>query len=210
MRGAGEFCWMDIKTPDLDTTGRELGAALDWECLPDPDDHRDAATARKARFSGHWVAGLSALDGEVHPDGTPPHVSYYLQVHDTRETHRRAVAAGAASVVPPSSIADLGELATVVDPFGAAVSFWQPGRFAGWSHPPGSPGTPGRMLHTSTTPSAAARFYREHLGVALSWATFRAKGAGPPGWTTVIRMSERAPTALTPVRLPSGHAFLFA
>ncbi|GAA1197213.1 hypothetical protein [Prauserella alba] len=209
MRPAGEFCWMDIKTPDLDATERELDSALGWECVVDPDDHRDPATVRKARFEGHWMAGLCSLRSGAYPPGTEPHVSYYVAVDDAARVHDAAVTAGGTSVAPPSPIAGLGVLATVVDPFGAAVSLWQPGTFAGWTHPV-TPGTPRRLVHTSTTPTSAGRFYRDGLGLALSDAVFRTRTGEPPGWTALIQIADRPATTLAPVRLPSGHVFLFA
>ncbi|WP_253863410.1 hypothetical protein [Prauserella halophila] len=209
MRPAGEFCWMDIKTPDLDATGRELDTALGWECVVDPDDHRDPATARKARFEGHWMAGLSSLHSGACPPGTEPHVGYYVAVDDATRVHDAAVAAGATSVVPPSPIGDLGVLATVVDPFGAAVSLWEPGTFAGWTHAVGA-GTPRRMVHTSITPTTAAGFYRGRLGLSMTGAVFSTRSAEPPGWTAVIQVGDRPCTTFASVRLPSGHRFLFA
>ncbi|MCR3722461.1 hypothetical protein LY15_004462 [Prauserella flava] len=209
MRPAGEFCWMDIKTPDLDATGRELDAVLGWECVVDPEDRRDPATARKARFEGHWMAGLSSLHSGAYPPGTEPHVSYYVAVVDAVHAHDAAVDEGATSVIPPSPIAGLGVLATVVDPFGATVSLWQPGRFAGWTHP-AIPGAPRRMVHTSITPTAAAGFYRDRLGLPLTGAVFSTRTGEPPAWTAVIQVADRPATAFAPLRLPSGHVFLFA
>lgn len=209
MRPAGEFCWMDLKTPDLDATERELDAALGWECVVDPDDHRDPATARKARFDGHWMAGVSRVDSDARPPGTEPRVSYYVAVEDAAAVHDTAVSAGATSVAEPSPIGDLGVLATIVDPFGAAVSLWQPGTFAGWTHS-AAPGTPRRLVHTSVTPTAAAGFYRNRLGLPMTGAVFRTRTGEPPGWTAVIQVADRPATTFAPVHLPSGHTFLFA
>lgn len=200
---------MDITTPDPEATGRELSAALGWECLRDPDGNRGPPTSHGARLGRHWMAGLRTLTASEHPPGTPPHISYYVRVDDADEVHRRALDAGATPMRPPSGVGDRGVLATVVDPFDAAVSFWQPMTFPGWSHPP-TAGTPRRMLHSSITPTAAAHFYRERLGLPLAGAAFRARDATPPGWVVVIQMSERPAALCTPMRLPSGHVLLCA
>ncbi|WP_327151936.1 hypothetical protein [Nocardia sp. NBC_01329] len=197
---------MDCKAADVDAAARVFADEFGWECLVDPGDWRGAI---KARADNHWVAGLSNLDSPLYPPGTPPHISYYLAVGDAAAAHGLAVADGATSLIAPTPVADQGILATVIDPFGAAVSLWQPGAFAGWTHPRG-PRIPGRIVHESRDPAAAERFYRVRLGLSLRYADFTTHLPGSPpdgdaAWTVAIPFGDQ-PTR--PVRLTTGHRYL--
>lgn len=205
-RPRGEFCWMDFKSSDVEVAGQVFAEEFGWECLVDPDDWRGAI---KARADGHWLAGVSSLDSPLYPLGTPAHVSYYLGVEDVAAVHTLAVSHGATSLLAPTSIADQGILASILDPLGANVSLWQPEMFAGWSHPLG-PRTPGRVVHESVDPAAAERFYRRLLGLRLEYADFTAPFPGDPLdgdalWTVAIEVSGASTRA---VHLATGHRYL--
>ncbi|MBZ3903333.1 VOC family protein [Streptomyces griseiscabiei] len=188
------FCWLDIKTRDLPGTGAFLAAALDWRCAVDEDDWRRATKISTA--DGHPVGGVSDLAQPVYPPGTPAHIAYYLAVDDLDRRTDRAVARGAELVVPPFDAGDQGRLATLVDPVGAAVSLWQPYRFGGWRFPPGSPGTPHRMVLTCERPDRARDFYREVTGTDVAHADFTAAatGSAAPRWELTVGADD--PTAV--------------
>lgn len=205
-RPHGEFCWMDCKTADIEAATRALAEEFGWECMVDPDDWRGAI---KARADGHWLTGLSSLANPAYPPDTPPHVSYYLRVEDAEAVYAHAVAHGADGLIAPTPIADQGVLATMVDPFGAAVSLWQAGSFTGWTHPRG-PRVPGRVVHESADPTTAEGYYRGVLGLPLRFADFTARLPGDPSdgnaaWTAAIPMGN---ATMRPIRLATGHRFL--
>ncbi|GAB2636494.1 VOC family protein [Nocardia goodfellowii] len=197
---------MDCKSVDVDVAARVFADEFGWECRVDPNDWRGAI---KARADRHWVAGVSNLGSPLYPRGTPPHISYYLGVEDAAAVHHLATSHGASSLLAPTPIADQGTLATIVDPFGAVVSLWQPQTFTGWSHPLG-PRTPSQVVHESRDPAAAERFYRRQLGLRLKDADFTPPLPGDPldgdaAWTVAI---EVAGESMRAVHLDTGHRYL--
>nr|WP_323449410.1 VOC family protein [Streptomyces sp. YSPA8] len=195
------FCWLDLKTHDPAGTADFFRTDLGWRFAVDPDDWRQATVIRSGPYR---IGSVSDLSAPVYPPGTPPHIAYYLATDDTDRRAAAATGAGARLVVPPFDAGDQGRMATLVDPFGAAVSLWQAREFGGWAFPPGAPGTPLRALHTSGDPEAARRFYGEVLGVALPRDRF---ARGPvPGWELVIGVDEPADRPLDgcPDRRPDG------
>lgn len=185
-RAPGEFCWLDLKTRDVAATAAFLHAALGWTAAVDPDDWRKATTFA---LDGRWIAGVSDLAGPAYPPGVPPHVSYYLAVDDVGARTAAAERAGARVVLPPSEVADQGRLATLLDPFGAAVSLWQAEAFAGWTHHPATPAAPAGMRHRGGRPADAQRFYERVLAVRPGAAQF---GAGADGWEATVAVPDLA------------------
>jgi uncharacterized protein len=187
---AGEFCWIDLKTRDVPATAAYFTAALGWTFAVDPDDWRRAT---KIGLDGRWIGGVSDLASPIYPPGTPPHVASYLAVDDVDARTAAAQQAGAEVVVPPSDIADQGRLATIVDPFGAAVALWQARAFGGWTHGPGTPFAPARLLHLGDRPGEARRFYEHVLGVRVGAAGFAIGSAAV--WEVIIGVPDLAVVA---------------
>ncbi|MER6916361.1 VOC family protein [Streptomyces sp. NPDC000594] len=210
------FCWLDLKTRDPEGVAGFFGTELGWRFAVDEEDWRRAT---KISTGGYAIGGVSDLSNPVYPPGTPPHIAYYLATDDTDRRAEAATGAGARLVVPPFDAADQGRMATLIDPWGAAVSLWQAREFGGWAFPPGTPGTPVRACHTSGDPEGAHRFYGEVLGVpSLPRDRFVAAGPGEdPGWRLIIGMGTdpEAGTAPEPepaavLRAPDGTAFTVA
>jgi uncharacterized protein len=176
--GSGEFCWFDVKSRDVQATSAFFSAALGWKIAVDPDDWRQAT---KIAVDGRWIGGVSDLASPIYPPDVPPHIASYLAVDDVDARTAAARQAGAGIVVPPSDVADQGRLATLVDPFGAAVTLWQPGAFEGW---PATTPPPARMRHIGDRPAEAQLFYEEVLGVRAEFA------AGVAGWEVVVGVPD--------------------
>jgi predicted enzyme related to lactoylglutathione lyase len=180
---SGEFCWFDLKTRDVPATSAFFSAALGWKIAVDPGDWRQAT---KIAVDGRWIAGVSDLASPIYPPDTAPHIASYLAVHDVDASTAAAQRAGAEVVVPPSDVADQGRLATLVDPFGAAVTLWQAGAFEGWL---GAPPPPARMRYRGDRPAEARRFYEAVLGVRAEFA------AGAAGWEVAVGGPDLADVA---------------
>ena len=106
------------------------------------------------------VAGLMATTA---PSGSPDMWSVYLTTDDARATVERATAAGATVLVEPMQIDDLGTMAMLLDPAGAAVGVWQPDTFPGTGLR-GEPGGPGWFETLSTDYDRSVAFYRDVFG----------------------------------------------
>jgi len=124
-----------------------------------------AAEEPNAEFGGYFnftkdgerVAGCMASQ----PDAGMPDVwSIYLATDDAAKTVELATEKGGRLHVEPMAVADLGTMAYVGDPAGAAIGLWQPGAFGGF-RVLGETGTPSWFeLHT-TDYDAAVAFYTD-------------------------------------------------
>jgi predicted enzyme related to lactoylglutathione lyase len=190
---SGEFCWFDVKTRDVLATSAFFSVALGWKIAVDPDDWRQAT---KIAVDGRWIGGVSDLASPIYPPDAAPHIASYLAVPDVDAHTAAAQQAGARVVAPPSDVADQGRLATLVDPFGAGITLWQAGAFAGW--PDGSQ-APARMRHLGDRPDEARRFYADLLGVRAEFAT------GPAGWEVAVVAADLALVAQRVSELGAGR-----
>ncbi|GGZ44968.1 hypothetical protein GCM10010387_44230 [Streptomyces inusitatus] len=167
---------MDLKTHDPAGAAEFFSTVLGWHFAVDEDDWRRAT---KIYENGRPVGGVSDLSQPVYPPGTPAHIAHYLAVDDVDRRTEAATAHGARLVVPPFDAGDQGRIATLVDPFGAAVSLWQARGFAGWDEPR-------PLVLDCPDPEGARRFYREVLG--LEQAEFGT--ADVPGWRPVVLVDD--------------------
>jgi uncharacterized protein len=152
----GTPCWIDMGTPDLHAAGEFYSALFGWEIEYGPEEtgHYSMATLK-----GHNVAALA--DQQV-----PGMVVWttYLAVDDVAATTEKARANGATVVMEPMEVMDAGRMAIVLDPGGAAVSFWQ----ADQHHGAGLVNEPGTLCWNELTTRAVEEslaFYEAVVGL---------------------------------------------
>jgi len=121
----GEPCWIELFTPDTDAAAAFYGELFGWTATEPDEEH---GGYRLFEREGRPVAGLMRNDGSM---GGPDAWSVYLATDDAASTVERARAAGAEVLVGPMQVGDLGTMAVLVDPAGAAVGAWQAGSFPG-------------------------------------------------------------------------------
>jgi len=106
------------------------------------------------------VAGSMKNDGEA---GLPDVWSIYLAVEDAAATTEAAVANGGGVILSAMQVMELGSMAVVSDPGGAAIGMWQSGLHKGFGVM-AEPGTPGWFeLHTRDY-DGAVLFYEKVFG----------------------------------------------
>lgn len=149
----GAPCWVDLSTPDVDSSRRFYAELFGWEAgEPSPD------------FGGYfmWLRDGAPIAGGMGPMGDMPAANawnVYLATDDADKTFAAATAEGAQAVVSPLDIADLGRQLAVVDPTGAFVGGWQEVTFPGFVTLD-EPGAPSWFeLHTRDH-ARAVEFYR--------------------------------------------------
>ena len=153
----GAPCWVDLMTSDP-ARSREFYSQLFGWTAEDPNEE----------FGGYFnftkdgvlTAGCMA---SVPGQGVADVWSVYLATDDTRKTVETADANGGQVVAPAMDVGDLGTMAVITDPGGAAIGMWQPGQHRGFGVL-GEPGTPSWFeLHTKDY-DAALGFYRQVFG----------------------------------------------
>jgi uncharacterized protein len=153
----GAPCWVDLFTSDPDRSRAFYTELFGWK-----------AEEPNAEFGGYFnfskddvlVAGGMRNDGS---SGAPDAWSVYLATADAQATLDAAVAHGGQIVVPAMQVGELGTMAVITDPGGAAIGMWQPGLHKGFGIYD-EPDTPGWFeLHTRDYDTAVA-FYRDVFG----------------------------------------------
>ena len=154
---AGEPCYIELFTADTDAAAAFYGPLFGWTAGEPSPEHGGYRMFDK---EGVPVAGLMANDGTA---GAPDTWSVYLSTDDAGATVARATAAGATVLVAPMQVDDLGTMAMLLDPTGAAVGVWQPDTFPG-TGVRGEPGGPGWFETLSTDYDRSVAFYRDVFG----------------------------------------------
>ena len=116
---AGTFCWADLGTPDARAAKRFYTDLFGWQA----EDRPVGAEAYYTMFSvgGRWVAALYQQDAQ--PDQASPHWLSYLSVAGAGPMAQRARDLGGTVVDEAFDVLDVGRMAVIRDPTGAAVLF---------------------------------------------------------------------------------------
>lgn len=154
---AGTPCWVDLFTADPGRAVEFYGALFGWVADAPAEEFGGYVNFRK---DGVLIAGMMRNDGSA---GQPDAWTTYLSVPDAKATTEAAAAAGGQVHLEPMQVGDLGTMAMVADPGGAAIGIWQPGEHRGYGLS-GEPGTPyWHELHTRDY-AAVLDFYRATFG----------------------------------------------
>ena len=169
----GIFCWIDLATSDAAAAKAFYAELFDWELEDAPAGEGMVYTM--CRQDGEDVCALFQMSPEMCGQGIPPHWVSYIHVADADGVAARAEELGATVLVPPFDVLDVGRMATLRDPTGAAVNLWQPKRHIG-SALVNCPGAWCWNELSTRDPDAAGRFYADLLG----WASEVSDGAMGP------------------------------
>lgn len=152
----GTPIWIDLATPDIPTSRAFYGELFGWTSEePDPELGGYLNFCR----DGQRVAGCMPAMADA-PSGV---WTAYLATSGIEKTCEQVLTAGGAVHAAPMDVRDLGRMAVVADPSGAAVGLWQPGTHRGLL----TVAEPGHAswfeLHT-TDHAVTLAFYREVFG----------------------------------------------
>jgi uncharacterized protein len=171
----GTFSWAELVTSDAGAAKAFYTAILGWDYDDQPvgDDQVYAMATR----DGKHVAALYTDDSQ------PPHWNCYVTVASVDESVAKAKTAGGTELHEPFDVMDVGRMAFVADPGGAAIFLWEPRQHIGAQ----LVNTPGSLTWNELLTGdieAAKRFYGELFG----WTFEEIPGAG--GYH-VIRNGDR-------------------
>jgi predicted enzyme related to lactoylglutathione lyase len=122
----GTPCWIDLATPDQDAAAEFYGGLFGWGVEED-ENAEQTGGYRVATLKDQAVGGIMKLMQE----GQPVAWASYVSVEDVDATVAKAKEAGGTVMVEPMDVLDYGRMAFLVDPTGAAIGLWQPGRNIG-------------------------------------------------------------------------------
>lgn len=155
----GRPCWTDLSSTDPEAARAFYAAVLGWE-----------PGAVNEEFGGYYqffqggapvAGGLPKMD-----PGMPDVWMVYIAVPDAAAFVDAAQAAGAQVFAPAMDVGDMGRMAVVGDPAGAAIGVWEPKEFQGFGIIE-EPGAPAWFELYSRDFATSTSFYTSVFG----WAT---------------------------------------
>jgi predicted enzyme related to lactoylglutathione lyase len=118
----GAFCWAECSTTDFEGAKAFYTDVfgLDFEETPIP-----GGKYGQFQKNGKDVAGLTPQQDQEREQAIPPHWNTYIAVEDAELAAKDAERLGGTIVAPAFDVLESGRMAVVLDPTGAAISFWQ-------------------------------------------------------------------------------------
>jgi uncharacterized protein len=150
----GAPCWVDLMTSDH-ARARDFYCQLFGWTANEPSEE----------FGGYFMftkdevpmaGGMPTMPGA----GADNVWSIYLSTDDAEKAVEVATANGAQVIAPIIDVADLGKMAVLVDPTGAAIGMWQPTTFNGF-----------RVLGETNTPAWFELLTKDHAGATAFYRT---------------------------------------
>ncbi len=178
----GTFSWADLATSDLGAAKTFYTSVFGWDYRDSPLP--DGGVYSMATRDGGDVAALSETSDQ------PPHWNCYVTVASVDESAARAAELGASIAAEPFDVMDVGRMAVIIDPVGAALCLWEARSNIGAT----LVNTPGSMTWNdliTPDPEASSKFY----GNLFGWRTEEIEGG--QGYR-VIYNGERSNGGLMP------------
>lgn len=160
----GTFCWIELTTTDQNAAKNFYGKLFGWEASDMPIGENDFYTIFK--LGGRDAAAAYSLPAEQRAAGVPPNWLLYVAVDSADEAAKRAAEIGGKVCLEPFDVFDLGRMAVIQDPTGAAIAFWQAKKHIG-TLVTQEKGTLCWADLSTPDPDAAARFYSQLFGWTL-------------------------------------------
>jgi predicted enzyme related to lactoylglutathione lyase len=170
----GAPCWIDVFTSDPDKSRAFYEQLFGWTSEDAGEEYGGYLNFQK---DGILVAGCMRNDGQ---SGTPDVWSVYLATDDAKATVDAAAANGGQVLLPAMDVGELGTMAMVADPGGAAIGIWQPGLHRGFGIL-GEPGSPAWFELLTRDYEASVEFYRQ----VFTWDTHVAEDTPEIRYTTL-------------------------
>lgn len=120
----GEFCWSEIAVTDLEKCKAFYAEVFGWEFeksenTGDKMQYFEFSSSRVEQHDGALYLMESAMFGGETP---PPHIAQYISVNDVDESIEKAKELDGSVVFGPYDIPNVGRMAVINDPSGAAIS----------------------------------------------------------------------------------------
>lgn len=211
-RQLGDFCWVELCTPDMEKAKKFYNTVLNWEY--DSMPMSETATYTLMKVQDAPIAGGYELTAEFEAQGMKPSWGSYILVDDVDESTKRARALGATVYREPFDVFEMGRMSVLADPTGAVFYLWQ-AKGDPQSMPANNktPGNFGWHELATTDTKKAAQFYCDLLGWESEsqevqpgkiYTTFTNNGAQvagmleitddwigvPPHWTVYFNVSD--------------------
>lgn len=174
-------CWADLMTPDVDGAKRFYAGVFGWDAEDQHDDEGNRIYVM-CTLDGKNIVGMGGQQPGM--EGMPAFWNSYVAVDDLSAAVAKVEGAGGSVMMPPMQVMQVGHMAIVNDPAGAALSLWQAIEHHG-ADVCNEPGTMSWNELITRDVDAALAFYPAVLG----W-TIVGQDMGPAGTYHVVQGGE--------------------
>jgi len=215
-RKTGEFCWINMLTPQPEQARAFFGQLLGWRYVEIP------GLGHRVQVGGRDICGVFDLAGPNTPAGTLPQIGVLVKVESADAVCEKVASLGG-TAKPAFDIMDQGRIASCNDPNGAKFVVWEPKTFLGTDVDSTLHGAPSWFETLTTDSDRAAKFYSELFGwtaevlpmAGSKYTTFKhgdvpvagmlqitpRMGNLRPHWVTYFTVTEAEETAREAVKL---------
>lgn len=120
------FWWANLSTSDDAAAAKFYGSVLGWSYDEAPIS--ETMVHRNATLGAHQIAGIDPL---MPGSEWPTAWTNYVYLEDIDAAVATAKELGATIAMEPMDVMGEGHMAIILDPTGAAIGLWQPGRHTG-------------------------------------------------------------------------------
>ncbi len=113
----GAFSWSELRTDDVEKAKAFYTDVVGW--TTESMSMADGGTYTIIKAGETSVGGLMAMPEEA--KGAPAHWAVYVTVDDVDKRLEMATAAGGSVLMPPLDVPEVGRIASIADPSGAAI-----------------------------------------------------------------------------------------
>ena len=117
----GTLCWADLNTPDQARAGEFYSALFGWQIMK--EDEKPEHNYWHIKNGEEFIGGIPPA-AHLQP-GAPAHWMAYFTVSDCDKTANEAKSLGANLYMPPADFENIGRIAVIADPQGAAFAIFK-------------------------------------------------------------------------------------
>ena len=197
----GEFCWNELGTRDIDAALKFYKELFGWSTLS--HDMGEHGTYYMFQLAGKDVGAAHRMFGPQF-EGIPPHWACYVWVDDVDAAGAKAGALGGQVILPPLDVPNVGRMALLKDPQGAAFAVFKGKEHQGAARLGPKPGTFCWNELRTTDAAGARRFYSSLLG----WSCIEVP-MGPGVTYTVCKVGETNAAGMAEMHDLPAHWFSY-
>jgi predicted enzyme related to lactoylglutathione lyase len=156
-RRAGDFCWINVMTPEPDKAREFFSAVLGWSYTEMP------GMGHGVKVGGTDIGGLFDVVSPRTPNGMPPVIGVMVNV-DSADATTATIRSLGGTAENAFDIMDAGRMAVCHDPNGAEFDVWQPKKMAGTTANSREHGVPTWFETLTSDTDRATAFYAPLFG----------------------------------------------
>jgi predicted enzyme related to lactoylglutathione lyase len=156
-RKPGEFCWINMLTPEPEAAREFFSSMLGWTYFEMP------GIGHGIKVAGRNIGGLFDLNGPNTPAGLAPIIGVMVKVDNADDTCARVKSLGG-TAKPAFAVGGQGRMAVCNDPNRAEFDVWESKAMQGTDVDPNLPGAPSWFETMTTDSDRASAFYSDLFG----------------------------------------------